>query len=308
MNTVSKTAIAAGIAAVTLAGAYYGTCAKLRYTREDARNLYVKTEKEVREAAVKAPDSVLPMFENMKTEMVFRARFNKDWPDGYRVQTGSAPSSKVPGKLFPDLTKELKIPTPLLSGFVEDVFIKFAGNGFPTPEQQARIKKLIAFADGLMPDLQPEDAKSLRERLLDAHFLVNDFDGAVSILEKGLPGHSENWCKAAIAKIRAHQAEERKDDAEALKQFVAFGEAMAAEPDKGIPELDPTTGIAYCRAWVLAKNARRCSEYAKKIGKADDCAAFLAKAKELYEKAVTDTAEDKKSLAALKKEMAEAGL
>lgn len=308
MKTISKAAIGAGIVAVALVGAYYGTCAKLRYTREDARKLYVDTEKAVRNAAAKAPDTVLPMFEQMKTEQVWRARFRSDWPDGYRIQTGNTSSTRVPSKRFPDVSKEPKIPANVLSGFVEDVFIKFAGNGFPSADQQARIKKLIAFADALMQDLELADAKSLRERLLDAHFVVNDFDGAVSILEKGLPGHSENWCKAAIAKIRAHQAEEKKDDAEALKQFIAFGEAMAAEPDKGIPELDPTSGIAYCRAWVLAKNARRCSEYAKKCGKEDDAAAFLAKAKELYQKAIEDTADDQKSLAVLKKEMAEAGL
>lgn len=307
MKTVSKTAIVTVIAAIAMIGAYYGVCARLRYTRDDARNLYIATEKTVRETATKEPDAVLPMFEKMKAEQVWRARFKADWQDGYRLQTGNISSKRVPGWL-PSVDKEPKIPVSILSGFVEDVFIRFAGNGFPTPEQQARIKKLIAFADGLMQDLEPSDAKSLRERLLDAHFVVNDFDGAVSILEKGLPGHSENWCKAAIAKIRAHQAEEKKDDAEALKQFIAFGEAMAAEPDKGMPELDPTSGIAYCRAWVLAKNARRCSEYAKKTGKEDDAAAFLAKAKELYQKAIEDTADDQKSLSVLKKEMAEAGL
>lgn len=307
MKTVSKTAIVTVIAAIAMIGAYYGVCARLRYTRDDARNLYIATEKTVRETATKEPDAVLPMFEKMKAEQVWRARFKADWQDGYRLQTGNISSKRVPGWL-PSVAKEPKIPVSILSGFVEDVFIRFAGNGFPTPEQQARIKKLIAFADGLMQDLEPSDAKSLRERLLDAHFVVNDFDGAVSILEKGLPGHSENWCKAAIAKIRAHQAEEKKDDAEALKQFIAFGEAMAAEPDKGMPELDPTSGIAYCRAWVLAKNARRCFEYAKKTGKEDDAAAFLAKAKELYQKAIEDTADDQKSLSVLKKEMAEAGL
>lgn len=307
MKTLSKTAIVTVIAAIAMIGAYYGVCARLRYTRDDARNLYIATEKTVRETATKEPNAVLPMFEKMKAEQVWRARFKADWQDGYRLQTGNISSKRVPGWL-PSVAKEPKIPVSILSGFVEDVFIRFAGNGFPTPEQQARIKKLIAFADGLMQDLEPSDAKSLRERLLDAHFVVNDFDGAVSILEKGLPGHSENWCKAAIAKIRAHQAEEKKDDAEALKQFIAFGEAMAAEPDKGMPELDPTSGIAYCRAWVLAKNARRCSEYAKKTGKEDDAAAFLAKAKELYQKAIEDTADDQKSLSVLKKEMAEAGL
>lgn len=308
MKTGSKTIIFTGIAAVALVGAYYGACAKLRYTVEDAHALYVETDAAVREATAKAPDSVLPMFEKMRSEMVLRARFRQDWEKGYRLSAGGSSSVKVPGAWFPDVAKEQKIPANILSGFVEDTLIKFAGNGFPSLEQQARIKKLITFAEGLMADLDPADAKSLRERLLDAHFVVNDFDGAVSILEKGLPGHSENWCKAAIAKIRAHQAEEKKDDAEALKQFIAFGEAMAAEPDKGVPEIDPTSGIAYSQAWVLAKNARRCSEYAKKVGKDEDSAAFLAKAKELYGKAVECAADDKRSLDALKKEMAEAGL
>ena len=132
MKTVSKTAIGAGIAAVALIGAYYGACASLRYTREDARNLFVGAEKELRDAAIKAPDTVLPMLEKMKGETVLRARFRNDWPEGYQFQTGNTSRKRVPSKLFPDVSKEPKIPANVLSGFVEDVFIRFAGNGFPT--------------------------------------------------------------------------------------------------------------------------------------------------------------------------------
>lgn len=296
MKTYQKALIGAAAAAAAAAAgfaAYYGTCAKLRFTKEDRRATLAASAKAVREACAKAPDTVLPLLEGMKTETVWRARFGSDWGED---------------SVMPRLGKELKVPATHLSGMVEDVFIRFAGSGFPDAAAQGRIRKLIAFAEELEPGLPAADARSLRERLLDAHFVVNDFDGAVAILEKGLPGHSENWCKAAIAKIRAHQAEERKDYAEALKQFVAFGEAMAAEPDNGVPEFDPATGVGYCRAWVLAKNARRCSEYAKKAGRDADSSAFMEKAKELYKKALEETAEDEKSLAVLKKEMAEAGL
>ena len=296
MTTTKKAAIAAGVAAAALIAAYYATCSGLRFTKEDMRELRRSTSKAVAEAAAKSPDDVLPLFEKMASEEVWRARYAGDSSDRLLLSW------------FPLLSKERKVPIEHISGLVEDVFIKFAGSGFPDAAAQGRIKKLITFAEKIEPQLGPDDARSLRERLLDAHFVVNDFDGAVSILEKGLPGHSENWCKAAIAKIRAHQAEERKDDAEALKQFTAFGEAMAAEPDNGIPEFDPATGVAYCRAWVLAKNARRCATYAKNIGKDEESAAFLAKAKELYEKAVKDTEDDEKSIAVLRKEMSEAGL
>ena len=296
MTTGQKAGIAIGIAAVALVGAYYGLCTSLRFKKEDMRSVLMESERAVRAACARDPDSVLPMFEKMKVEKVWRARFREDWDN----MSNSLPA----------IGRELRVPSGHLAGMVEDTFIKFAGSGFPDAATQARIKKLLDFAEGLKPSLSATDARMLQERMLDAHFVVNDFDGAVAILEKGLPGHSENWCKAAIAKIRAHQAEERKDDAETLKQFIAFGEAMAAEPDNGLPEFDPSSGIAYCRAWVLAKNARRCSEYAKKLGKAEDSAAFLAKAKDLYEKALKQTAEseDGKSLAALKKEIAEAGL
>jgi len=311
MNKTQKTAMAAGLAAVaiigSIGGAYYGICAHLRFTQANERSMLSETDKAVREATAKAPDSVLPMLEKMKTEQVWRVRFREDWQNGYRKQMPDKSIATLKIGLIPTIAKELKVPRTHLAGLVEDVFIRFAGNGFPNAEAQARIRKVIAFAEELEPSLSPSDAKSLRERLLDAHFLVNDFDGAVAILEKGLPGHTENWCKAAIAKIRAHQAEEKKDDAEALKQFIAFGEAMEAEPDSGVPEYDPTSGVAYCRSWVLAKNARRCSEYAKKTGKDGDSAAFLEKAKALYAKALEET-DDEKSLSVLKKEMAEAGL
>ena len=298
MKTANKIAIGVIVigAALVGVGAYYGTCAKLRFVKEDLRAILADSAKSVRDATANAPDEVLPLLEKMCTEKVWRARFAKDHPrDG------------IPAWL-PRIAKERKVPLNYVAGLIEDTFIKFAGNGHPASDAQERIRKLIGLANRIEPELSPEDAKSLRERLLDAHFVVNDFDGAVGILEKGLAGHSENWCRAAIAKIRAHQAEEKKDDAEALRQFAAFGEAMSAEPDKGIPEYDPSTGVAYCRAWVLAKNARRCSEYAKKVGKDEDSANFRAKAKELYNKALADTADDEKSLAVLKSEIQEAGL
>ena len=296
MTTGQKAGIATAIAAVALVGAYYGLCTSLRFTKGDMINVLRETEMSVREACAKNPDSVLPMFEKMRGEKVWRVRFREDWDNM---------SNKLPA-----VSRELRVSSKHLSGMVEDAFILFAGNGFPDAASQARIRKLLAFAEELKPTLDAPSARTLQERMLDAHFVVNDFDGAVAILEKGLPGHSGNWCKAAIAKIRAHQAEEKKDDAEALKQFTAFGEAMAAEPDTGIPEFDPTSGVAYCRAWVLAKNARRCSEYAKRLGKADEAATFLAKAKELYAQALQKTTEEKdgKSLVVLKKEIAEAGL
>ena len=292
MNTAQKTALACGVAVALLASlSYLGVCCALRYTKEDSRKTLKDSALAVREAVAKAPDSVLPLFETMKTERAWRAYWGN-------------------GNLVPRLRKEPKVPLDHLAALVEDVFIKFAGNGFPDAAAQERIKKLIVFAESIEPGLSPVDARTLRERLLDAHFVSNDFDGAVAILEKGLPGHSENWCKAAIAKIRAHQAEEQKNDAEALKQFIAFGEAMAAEPDNGMPEYDPSTGVAYCRAWVLAKNFRRCAEYAKKTGKEAESAEFLAKAKEFYGKALayTTESEDAKSLEVLNKEIEEAGL
>ena len=293
MNKKTKTIAVAGTAAVVAAaiiGTYVGVCQRIRFDAGDAGKLRRETTKALRAAATQNPDGALAMLEEFAVTEVWRARFPGRFP------------------WLPKVSKELKIPVSQLEGLTEEAFVKFAGNGYPDAAAQGRIRKLLDFAERLEVRCSPEDAKSLRERMLDAHFLVNDFDGAVAILEKGLPGRSANWSKAAIAKIRAHQAEEKKDDAEALRQFAAFGEAMAAEPDNGVPECDPTTGIAYCRAWVLAKNAWRCSEYSKKLGKSDDAAAFLAKAKALYERAVKETEDDDKSLAALKEEMKKAGL
>ena len=285
MGLKGKSAAVAAVAAGALAAAGFALWA-IRITPSEIAAIKKDSARAIRRAA---PDTVVPQLERMAGDWTVRSRFFARFP-------------------WVKVTRETRVPVDHIAYLAEDAFLRFSGRGYPSQEDRARIKALLAFAASFSPRCSPGMRIPLAERMLDAHFIIDDFDGAIAMLEAGFPGRSVNWARAAAAKIRAHRAEMRHDDAAALESFVAFGEAIGAEPDPGVPECDPATGISYSRSWVLAKNHRRIAEYAAKLGKAELAEKSRQEAARLYAKALEDLADDETSLAALKEEMKTAGM
>ena len=216
---------------------------------------------------------------------------------------------------------ETKVPLDLIGQLAEEAFLRFAGNGEPNSEDIPHLKQMMAFSEALLPRCTDEgSANALRDRLLDGHFLVGDFDGAIAMLEKGLPGHDPDWCKATVAKLRAHCAMEaaakpgldaaavKKAKLEAIENFVAFGEYMLTPANEKFEDCDPTTGVIYSFEWVAAKNFMRSAVLAQEIGEKAKADELSARAKKYYKPALEKAKEDKKSLEALQAEMKSYGL
>ena len=178
----------------------------------------------------------------------------------------------------------------------------------PTPENVKHLNALLDFTAKLLPRLSEGAQQSLLDRRLDGFFLTGNYDGAIALLDKGLPSHTPGWCKGTAAKLRYHQflANGKKD--EALKQLLIFIDFMLSDEQKDFEDCDPTTGIIYSREWVVGKNYLRCRDLARDLKDATLEAEYFKKAKELYATALKKAKDDPKALAELKKEAQAVGL
>ena len=275
------------VVVVAILGGFFSWCYSIRETPESRRAARKAVAKELRETA---PEGVLAYLEKLSAEKSFQTAF-----DG-----------KAPLMAF-----RTRVPHDFIGQLTEDQFIRFAGDGAAKQTDLVRMKELLAFSAKLLAsgDLSDVAANSLRERRLDGYFLTNDFDGAITLLEKeGLPKRSPGWCKGTAAKLRAHKAMSAKDNKEAIKQLLIFGEFMLSDEQKDFEDCDPTTGILYSREWVVARNYMRCSNLSKDLGDTVKVAEYFDLAKKYFSTALEKAKEDEKSLAVLKEEMKSAGL
>lgn len=93
-------------------------------------------------------------------------------------------------------------------------------------------------------------------RFLDACFLCREFDRAVSIVSAGIPGKDAAWHRGILPKVKAHANLAHGQYKEAIANFRAFMAASLMDPATK-DEVDPMTGVGYCREWILARNENR---------------------------------------------------
>lgn len=232
---------------------------------------------------------ITPFLEKLSSEKFYRASFSTSFPwvkSGFRT----------------------RVKIDYIGQLTSDAFIRLSGNNADIPVDQENIKKLLAFSETFMKNCSKIVEDQIRERRLDAFFLINDFESAIKILEGGLPRRSPAWCKGTIAKIRFHIAEAKQDWADAENQLIIFNDFMMSDEQKDFEDCDPTTGIVYSREWVVAKNLLRCANCAEKQGKGAKVKEYKSKAKELFIIAETKAKDDQKSLAELQKEIKAANL
>jgi hypothetical protein len=257
-----------------------------RRCRQFVRKATVKTFRDLCPAQA---NEVLPYLQNLADTLTLRLIY-----DGKLV---SMPKGSTTA-LSIDLVGQLS----------EDAFIRLAGASAPTPENVKHLNGLLDFTAKLLPRLSEGAQQSLLDRRLDGFFLTGNYDGAIALLDKGLPSHTPGWCKGTAAKLRYHQflANGKKD--EALKQLLIFIDFMLSDEQKDFEDCDPTTGIIYSREWVVGKNYLRCRDLARDLKDATLEADYFKKAKELYATALKKAKDDPKALAELKKEAQAVGL
>ena len=180
--------------------------------------------------------------------------------------------------------------------------------GFSNGTDTKMLSNILDFTATLLPKLSDDARQTMLDRRLDAFFLVGNYDGAIDLLEKGLPSHSPGWCRGTAAKLRYHKALNEGKKAEAIKQLLVFIAFMQSDEQKDFEDCDPTTGIIYSREWVIAKNFMRCAEIARDLKDAANEAKYLAEAKKLYATALEKAKDDPKALVEIKKEAKAVGL
>lgn len=294
---VGSFADASAVRAQTLAGArqFVETAEKIRAAlgegdlrnsldrrcRQFARRSTVKTFQELCPARAA---EVLPYLQNLADTLTLRLLF-----DGQLV---SLPKNTA-----------TTLSVDLVGQLAEDALVRLASPDAPASESVKHLKDLLVFTGKLLPRLSESAQETLQDRRLDAFFLTGDFDGALALLDKGLPSHSAGWCKGTAAKLRYHRLLETGKKGEALQQLLIFIDFMLSDEQKDFEDCDPTTGIIYSREWVIAKNYVRCWEIARDLNDAAKAAKYLDEAKKLYATALEKAKDDPKALAELKKEM-----
>jgi len=252
-----------------------------RRCRQFARKSVIKT---FRDICPGRPNDVIPYLKKLADTGTLRALYGNNFVDFKPGRTTA---------VSPDLVGQL----------AEEAII-----GFSNDSNTKMLSNILNFTATLLPKLSDDAKQTMLDRRLDAFFLVGNYDGAIDLLEKGLPSHSPGWCRGTAAKLRYHKALNEGKKEEAIKQLMVFIEFMQSDEQKEFEDCDPTTGIIYSREWVIAKNFMRCAEIARDLKDAANEAKYLAEAKKLYATALEKAKDDSKALAELKKEMQAAGL
>lgn len=147
---------------------------------------------------------------------------------------------------------------------------------------------------------------SVTMRMLDSAFLLEDYDRAIEMLEKGIPGRDKAWHDTTLPKVKAHRAMAQNKPVEAIEGLRQF--MVAWKNAKTVDEMDPTTGLVYNREWILGRNAIRIAKLYASIPDEGNRKMAMKEATEYFSVARSKLNPGSKEMTALTQEMKEAGL
>lgn len=158
------------------------------------------------------------------------------------------------------------------------VFMLYAQHFYDLIGTPEILRENIALARRLRPLLsEPSDLAQLSALEMDGDFLLEDWDGALAILEAGLPDHDAAWHQLSITKVKAHKELSAGHFDEAAKLFRDF---IGMLPDEEQP--DPATGVVYTREMLGGMNEKRIGDFYAKAGEADKAAKAYEAARKWY--------------------------
>jgi len=194
----------------------------------------------------------------------------------------------------------------LLDGISKETVLHLYANEFYviTQDGNARnISRMVEIGNKLSSALTNEDdLTAIGTMLLNAHFILEDYRGALRVLEAGVPGRAKEWVEMAKIKINAHLALKSGKKAEAVVLFRKFMDGVKLN---GKSELDPETGVTHTKEMCLGLNAKRIGDILASMGAAKESAGAYEEALAYYRKALDDFPSDTKEYAIVKKEMAD---
>jgi tetratricopeptide (TPR) repeat protein len=189
----------------------------------------------------------------------------------------------------------------------EQVAVLFERYFYELTDVKDAVKKLSELGVRLLDATQHKATRdSLTLRLLDCAFLLENYDLAIAMLEKGIPNRSEEWHATTLPKIQAHQAMSRGKPLEAIEHFRHF--MIAWKNAKEVDEVDPSTGLVYNRDWILARNALRIAKLYASISDEENRKKAMTEAEAYFKAAQAQVKPGSRELIALQQEIKEAGL
>lgn len=147
---------------------------------------------------------------------------------------------------------------------------------------------------------------SVMMRMLDSAFMLEDYDMAIEMLEKGIPGRDKEWHDTTLPKVKAHRAMAQNKPLEAIECLRQF--MVAWKNAKTVDEMDPTTGLVYNREWILARNAIRIAKLYASIPDEVNQKMAMKEATEYFSVARSKLNPSSKEMTALTQEIKAAGL
>ena len=169
------------------------------------------------------------------------------------------------------------------------------------------IKQLCTVGAQILASCKDESTiQSVNLKMLDGAFITENYDLAVEMLEKGIPGKDAEWHITTIPKVKAHRALAKNKPLEAIENFRLFMKEW--KNAKQTEEYDPSTGLAYSREWILGRNAVRIAKIYASIPDAENQKKALSEANDYFTLAMTKVDKNSEEIKALTKEIKDAGL
>jgi hypothetical protein len=209
------------------------------------------------------------------------------------VDTGVAANPRVlPERLDALLTAQI---SPVQVGNLFDRYF------YEMAEQLTIIRALCTVGERILASCSDENTvNSIKVKILDGAFITENYDLAVSMLEKGIPGKDKAWHDMSLPKVKAHRAMAKNQPREAVSFFRAFMNAWLDSDQE--EEFDPTSGIAYSREWILGRNAKRIAGILDTIPDKAEADKARAEAKGYFKTALKKAANDPAALKLLQEE------
>lgn len=164
------------------------------------------------------------------------------------------------------------------------------------------IARLVALGDKMAESAGPDEFQGLRMLMLDASFLLEDYDRALALVEEGIPGRDEEWQAMALNKISAHKALKENRPEEAIRRFRVF---MAGVEEWDEAETDPSTGVMHTREMTLGRNALRIGKIYADMGSEVGASKAYEEAADYYTRALMAVEPDSKEYGIIKAEMSD---
>ena len=189
----------------------------------------------------------------------------------------------------------------------EYVGILFTRHFYNMIDSAEIVKQLCVVGTKILVRCKDESVnQSVKLKMLDGAFIAENYDLAVEMLEKGIPGKDKEWHATTLPKVKAHRALAKNKPLEAIENFRQF--MTVWKNAQQTEEFDPSTGLSYSREWILGRNALRIAKIYASIPDAENQKKTLTEASEYFKVALTKVEKNSEELKALTKEIKEAGL